>query len=64
MMYDLSPYKDRETYPTCAHYGELLSEYARRTGKPLEECREIVGLWTYRDWRDHGYIEATTDPAK
>ena len=45
-----------DVLPGCEVYRELLWEYKMRTKKELDECRSIVGNWTFIDWFENGYI--------
>jgi len=56
---DLTAFESIDTLPTCSHYQELLAECVRRTGKSKDECRSVVGQWTYREWQQNGYINSS-----
>jgi len=49
-------HRECDILPGCGVYRELLWEFKSRTKKDLDECRAIVGNWTYADWHKNGYI--------
>ena len=44
--------------PTCSKYKELLERYVIKTGTPIDEARDIVGLWTIKDFKEFFGTEA------